>query len=355
VQEIQRGVCERERRRDARSRSASDCSVPASTSRAGTCGRQPDDDVAAADQRGRRDCSSTISATPSRIAITATPTPKPAASTALRTGCAVSERTASRPIIGSLSLRSGRRASRSTRRDRPASAVVVRDDHERRAVGVDAIEQRGDLLAGRLIQLARRLVGQQEARAVGERARDRDALHLAARELRRPVIGARAEPDVLEQLARAARRSPSAAPASACGSSTFSAAVSIGSRKKRWKTKPMWRSRSRLRSRSFEARDVAPVEQQRARRGARRRSRACAAASTCRSRTARGWPCARRRRSAASRRDRRHGAGGHLEDAAHVGRLDYRPSTTAPRAGALTRSPRRSVAAIGSRATMRIG
>jgi hypothetical protein len=40
------------------------------------------------------------------------------------------------------------------------------------------------------------------------------------------------------------------APASACGSSTFSAAVSIGSRKNRWNTKPIWRSRSLLRAAS---------------------------------------------------------------------------------------------------------
>ena len=36
---------------------------------------------------------------PSRIAITPTPTPKPAARTALRTGCAVSDLNARRPII----------------------------------------------------------------------------------------------------------------------------------------------------------------------------------------------------------------------------------------------------------------
>ena len=80
---------------------------------------------------------------------------------------------------------------------------IVRDDDERRAVGVDAIEQRGDLLAGCAIELAGRLVGQQQARSVGQRARDRHALHLAARQLRRPVVGARGEPHVFEQLPRA--------------------------------------------------------------------------------------------------------------------------------------------------------
>ena len=44
---------------------------------------------------------------------------------------------------------------------------VVRDDDERRAGLVDPIEQRGDLRASGFIQLAGRLVGEQQARAVG--------------------------------------------------------------------------------------------------------------------------------------------------------------------------------------------
>jgi len=78
----------------------------------------------------------------------------------------------------------------------------VGDDDERRAVGVDAVEQRGDLFARGAIELAGRLVGQQKSGTVGERSRDRDALHLTARELRGSMIGARAETDVLEQLLR---------------------------------------------------------------------------------------------------------------------------------------------------------
>ena len=65
------------------------------------------------------------------------------------------------------------------------------------------------------------------------------------------MAGAAAEPDVVEQLrASRSRRSGAPTPASACGSSTFSNAVSIGSRKNRWKTKPISRSRRRLRSAS---------------------------------------------------------------------------------------------------------
>ena len=108
-----------------------------------------------------------------------------------------------------------------------------------------------------LIELAGRLVGEQQPRAVGERARDRHALHLAAGELRRPMVGACGQADVLEQLARALlRASALPTPASDCGSSTFSEAVSIGSRKNRWNTKPMCRRRSRLRARVRQRRDV---------------------------------------------------------------------------------------------------
>ena len=119
----------------------------------------------------------------------------------------------------------------------------------------------GDLLAGGVVELAGGLVGQQQPRAVGERARDGDALHLAARELRRPVVGAR----------RRGRRTSSSSRVRCAALGLRDArlrqrqldvlaAVSIGSRKKRWNTKPMCRSRSRLRARVGERADVAAVE-----------------------------------------------------------------------------------------------
>ena len=46
----------------------------------------------------------------------------------------------------------------------------MRDDHDRGAVGVHAIEERGDVLPGFLVELARRLVGQQQRRPVRQRA-----------------------------------------------------------------------------------------------------------------------------------------------------------------------------------------
>ena len=96
--------------------------------------------------------------------------------------------------------------------ERPAGArrdrLVVRDDDHGRAVVLDAIEQLGNLLAGRAIQLAGRLVGQQKHGPVGERAGDRDPLHFAAGELRRKMVRAMREADVLQQLGRASTASP---------------------------------------------------------------------------------------------------------------------------------------------------
>ena len=58
-------------------------------------------------------------------------------------------------------------------------------------------------LAGLRVEVAGRLVREHEARAVHERARDRDALALAARELRRQVPRASREADALERRERA--------------------------------------------------------------------------------------------------------------------------------------------------------
>ena len=102
------------------------------------------------------------------------------------------------------------------------------------------------------VQVSGRLVGEQERRIVGERARDRDALLLAARELRRIVMarGRRA------RLRRAARRRAARrcfTPAISIGTSTFSSAVSEGSRWKNWNTKPMRWPRSRASASSSSA------------------------------------------------------------------------------------------------------
>ena len=56
------------------------------------------------------------------------------------------------------------------------------------------------------VEVAGRLVGEHAVGRAGERARDRDALALAARELRRPVLQPRAEADLAEHVGGARAR-----------------------------------------------------------------------------------------------------------------------------------------------------
>src|SRR5882757_1747056 len=69
---------------------------------------------------------------------------------------------------------------------------VVRRDQGGEAGMTDEIEEGvEDAVAGRVIEVAGRLVAEQDPGIVGERPRDRDALLLAAGEPGRPVPGAR--------------------------------------------------------------------------------------------------------------------------------------------------------------------
>ena len=125
-------------------------------------------------------------------------------------------------------------------------------------------------------------------RLVDQRARDRHALLLAARELARVVVaaarrarrapaprGARAP-----ALARAARRRRSAA------ARRSRARVVRASRLKLWNTKPSVRLRISASASRVQARDLVAGQQVAARSSAGRGSRGCSSASTCRSRTA---------------------------------------------------------------------
>ena len=68
---------------------------------------------------------------------------------------------------------------------------LVRDEHDREAaLAVQPLEDVHHLDARARVEVARRLVGQQDRRAVDERTRDGDALLLSARELIRMVIRA---------------------------------------------------------------------------------------------------------------------------------------------------------------------
>ena len=89
----------------------------------------------------------------------------------------------------------------------------VRDEHDGVARFVQALEERHDLDAGLRVEVAGRLVGEQDRRVVDERARDRHALTLAAGQLVRPVVLAVAQLDLLERLVRALGRSFADTPA----------------------------------------------------------------------------------------------------------------------------------------------
>ena len=85
---------------------------------------------------------------------------------------------------------------------------IVRHEHERRAARPVHLEQQvDDVAARRAVEVAGRLVGQQDRRVVRERPRDRHALLLAARELRRVVMAAvrQARPRRAAPRARAPR------------------------------------------------------------------------------------------------------------------------------------------------------
>ena len=105
-----------------------------------------------------------------------------------------------------------------------SSGSWVDQDERHAAAAVQLGQQLVDLGAGRGVQVAGRLV--RGARTVGDSARERDPLLLAARQVRGVVAHARREPHP-----RGARASWSAAraPAGSGGMATFSSAVKSGS------------------------------------------------------------------------------------------------------------------------------
>ena len=100
-------------------------------------------------------------------------------------------------------------------------------------------QQRGDRLGGGAIEIACRLVAQQQPRAAHQRAGQRDALLLAARQLARQMRrrDARARPD--RRAARAWASLPASAGPTSVGTSTFSSTLHCGSRQWSWKTNPI--------------------------------------------------------------------------------------------------------------------
>ena len=122
----------------------------------------------------------------------------------------------------------------------------VGDEHQRRAVPVaQAEEQPDDRLAGGAVEVAGRLVGEQDRRP--RRPRRGRAPPAAARRPRAaPDSGRAAAPrPIAVELGRRRGRRRRGSPASSSGVATFSIAVIVGIRWKDWKTTPMWSRRKR--------------------------------------------------------------------------------------------------------------
>ena len=147
-----------------------------------------------------------IIATPSTIAIAVSAVrslrPSRPASATLIMRCA-------RPIAARIStagLRGSSSTIRPSARNSTRSAIVggvrvVRDhDHRLPELLRRAAQQLEDLLPRRRVEVAGRLVGEDDRRLRDERARDRDALLLAAGELGRPVLAPVGEADALQQV-----------------------------------------------------------------------------------------------------------------------------------------------------------
>src|SRR5262249_51742568 len=79
-------------------------------------------------------------------------------------------------------------------------ALVVGGHDDRRAGAVDAVEQPHDADGRRGVEVSRRLVGEEDQRAVYERPGDRDPLLLAAGQLLGEVVGLLAQTNEVENL-----------------------------------------------------------------------------------------------------------------------------------------------------------
>ena len=108
---------------------------------------------------------------------------------------------------------------------------VVGGDHHGQAGGSHELRQGVEhVLGGARVEVSGRLVGEQDARRIGDRARDRDPLLLAARELCRPMVEPLLQPEIAEAGRSRAVRLARDSPRIICGSITFSIAENSGSR-----------------------------------------------------------------------------------------------------------------------------
>lgn len=81
--------------------------------------------------------------------------------------------------------------------------ALVGDQHDGVAGLIEALEERHDLTRGLRVEVARRLIGEQQRGPRHQRTRDRDALPLTARELVGAVIHPVREVDLAQRIRRA--------------------------------------------------------------------------------------------------------------------------------------------------------
>jgi hypothetical protein len=123
-------------------------------------------------------------------------------------------------------------------------AGIVRDHDDRLLVlAVERLQQIQNLVARLAVEIACRLVAEEQRRVGDDRAGDADPLLLAARELPRIVARAIAESDDAQGEVDA--RAAPLREVRSSGNSTLRSAVRTGSRLYNWKTKPMCRARQR--------------------------------------------------------------------------------------------------------------
>ena len=122
----------------------------------------------------------------------------------------------------------------------------MRHQHDGEAALATQLEQEVDHSPAWLpVEGPGRLVAEEDLRAIGQRARYRDPLAFAARELLDREVGAMRETDAIEEAGRRARVArPRRTLRPIIGSSTFSTAESVGIRLWSWKTKPISRRRA---------------------------------------------------------------------------------------------------------------
>ncbi len=107
----------------------------------------------------------------------------------------------SRPVVGSGEIALHEAVAQPDDPPCPAGDIILVGDHDDGiAAAVELVEDLEDLVARAGIEVAGRLVGEQDQWRVGEGAGDGDALALSARELVRLVAHAIGQPDPLDRL-----------------------------------------------------------------------------------------------------------------------------------------------------------